>query len=61
MTNEIPDDTVNGQPMNIVNKQPDGALPQCLLCEKVVNEVFKKLNKQKSRVLWLIYENTKMK
>uniref|UniRef100_A0A6B2EIA5 Putative saposin n=1 Tax=Phlebotomus kandelakii TaxID=1109342 RepID=A0A6B2EIA5_9DIPT len=50
LTNEIPDDTVNGQFVtNNFYPKPYDSTPECLLCERVINEVEKKVVNKKSK------------
>ncbi|XP_059612395.1 uncharacterized protein LOC132258881 [Phlebotomus argentipes] len=49
-TNEIPDDTVNGQFVtNDFTPRRYETTPECLLCERVINEVEKKVVNKKSK------------
>uniref|UniRef100_A0A1L8DZ96 Putative saposin-related protein n=1 Tax=Nyssomyia neivai TaxID=330878 RepID=A0A1L8DZ96_9DIPT len=50
LTNEIPDDTVNGQfaTEDLIPKRYE-TTPECLLCERVINEVEKKVVNKKSK------------
>lgn len=49
VTNEIPDDTINGQLISSIDVAYD-ASPNCLICEQVVKEVEKRVTNKKSRV-----------